>query len=235
MSILVLHANISAKSPKRLPEAIGGVAANTYEDDDKNILRGKTLIFNYGVSSEITTNLPIINKFKSVLSCVDKRKTFEILSKAGCQIPKFSTDKDKVPKSWGNVVCREDASGARNQGMEIVDLEDGGVLHDAQLYTQYFYYEQEYRIIVFKGKVVARYEKKFKKSLDCLEFVLMDKKGFKEIDADCIKAANAIDIDYAGFDVLYSEEEGHKILEANTGCILTDDVLEYLVKSLKGM
>lgn len=57
-------------------------------------------------------------------------------------------------------------------------------------------------------------------------------RDFKTIDAACVKGAELLGIDYVGFDVLAKNKKDFRICEANSGPILTDDVLPQLVAAL---
>jgi glutathione synthase/RimK-type ligase-like ATP-grasp enzyme len=71
------------------------------------------------------------------------------------------------------------------------------------------------------GNVVGRYLKEV--ANDEWHLNSMEAEGFEHIDKACIKAAEALKIDYVGFDVLSRGKRTFTILEANSAPILTED------------
>lgn len=225
---VVVYSDATAKSANKLADALGVRAINGWSNGGMN-LRGQK-IFNYGCSLLMNGHYAVNHPAKTEI-CIDKVSTFQVLKHIGAPVPAFVTSKHQVPKDWEHIVCRQDPRGCKNEGMDIV--EQGQPLPDAKLFTKYFYYKREYRIVVFRNKVIARYAKEEDGNGSwTLEY--RDKKGFEQIDLWCERSAKALEIDYVGFDVVCVNKKNFVILEANTGPILTEEVLEYLVKKLKG-
>lgn len=230
MRIAVVHPGILTKSAKWLAELLGADRFNTKETYRREF-EEYDVVFNYGNSCQLYTKKgAIINKPHAVAGCISKIETFRILHKAGVPHPSYAMNRKDIPKDWYQVVVRKTANGAKNEGMEIVDNDDK--IPPAELYTEYFYHKWEYRIVVFKGKVVCRYRKD-----ECPEggwdFTKMLKKGFEAVDKACIDGAAALGIDYVGFDVVEDEDGKFIILEANSGPVLTEEVGKYLQKYFK--
>lgn len=237
MNVIVVSPKASCKSAKALAEAIGAVHCNPYEQDRYDFSKYDGVI-NYGVSRKLRYQ-NIVNTPEAVSICVDKLKTFEIFKKNGIAHPGFTTKKAEVPKDWETVVVRTDLYARANKGMDYWYAHEGKPLPDAVLYTKYFEHENEYRIVVLFGEVMGRYIKKTIVDAESpdgrWDFLLMHKQGFEAVDAECIKAAKALGIDYVGFDVVENKKGQFQILEANSGPILTEEVSAKFIKAFKGV
>lgn len=228
MKVCVVHPKISSKSAGRLAERIGADCVNPFQENRN--YGGYDLVFNYGCSKlPIKYAGAIINSPKAIYRCIDKRVTHMLLKNAGIPTVDFCLNRMNIPKHWKIIICRATAFGAKNEGMTYVY--QGDEVPKAELYTEYFNHRAEYRIVVFQGKVIARYRKVKKKGE--WELVLYLKKGFEEVDTHCINAAKVLGIDYVGFDVLEARNGKCVLLEANSAPILTDEVLNILARRLK--
>lgn len=225
---IVVYSNPSAKSAKKLAAAFGVRAMNGWDDNFYG-MRDKR-VFNYGCSAK-TPCKTVINSVAAVECCIDKVSTFQVLRHAGVPVPNFVTNQHQVPKHWEQIVCRADARGCKNEGMQIIS--QGEAIPKAALYTEYFFHKKEYRVVVFKGKVVAIYSKE-EDGEGGWDLIFRVNKGFEAINKACLDAAKALNIDYVGFDVVAKTKKDFVILEANTGPILTEEVQEFLVRKLKG-
>lgn len=237
---IVLYATISGKSARQLAE---GFNIRTHGECSARVVNpfkaeprvgADEIIFSYGCSS---TNKSAhqnkrLNKSKSVLNCINKVETFTILKAAKVPTVDFVRNFKEVPKKWDDVVVRSKQDDFRGKGMEIVTNADVKKFPDAELFTEYFPHKYEYRITVFMGEVIGRYYK-------CVtgegewELKLQPSHGFGTIDAECIKAAKALDIDYVGFDVVANTKKDFRILEANSGPAITEEaedaILNYFI------
>lgn len=227
MKIVVLHPKLAYESASKLAKALNADLCNPFQEDRRDF-RGFDVVFNYGCDLNIHARY-VLNPRLSVARCKDKIATFMVLKEAGVPCPAYATRKQDVPKDWECIVVRESVDGARAEGLDY--KYQGDELPDAALYTEYFPHKYEYRIVVFKGQVVGRYRKV---EVDGeWELQLMRKQGFEEVDADCIKAAQALGIDYVGFDVLENKQGKCIILEANSAPILTEEAIKTIVKHFK--
>jgi len=227
MKIAVLHPNLCKKSATELAKELGGVAINPFELETRDYT-GYDLVFNYGCNRQITTK-KIINKTSSVARCIDKLATFYRLVKMGVPVVSFTEFVTEVPTHWKIIVCRKSVDGAGGKGITYV--EQGQPLPALSLYTEYYDHKFEFRIVVFKGKVAGRYLKRENKKG---EWVLdhMQPKGFEEMDGHCELAAKLLDIDFVGFDVLAKSQKDYRILEANSGPILSPEIIDIIKDSI---
>lgn len=216
MNIIVLHPSGCKKSAQNLSDYLkdnGYVCrfSNPFETGKRDY-RDYDLVINYGCGLEIIAR-HIINTGIAVKRCVNKIATFTRLDHAGIPHLNWTTNKN-VAKDWDVVVVRKNAKGRQNDGMEYVYK--GEHIPDGQLYTEYYEHKEEYRIVVFKGAIIARCIKKLNaKGEWTLEDV--NKRSFKKMDEACINAAKTLGIDYVGFDVLAKNRNNFVICEANSG------------------
>lgn len=222
MKILIAHPKATCLSARKVAKALG---AETYD-----LTKGKRtefpeydLVWNYG-SSKVIHGAHIINRPIAVQRCVDKVQTFEILRRYGLPVPDFTVFKHNVPDIWESIVIRDKRDGRKAEGLHYA--ERGDPLPDGELYSEYIPHIAEYRIVVGFGRILGRYRKD--RVDDDWFFTLMDKEGFGQVDKDCRKAADALGIDYVGFDVLERFDGSCVILEANSGAIIRDEALEFL-------
>lgn len=187
-----------------------------YKDD--KVRFSDRVVFSYGCSAQ-TLHEKRFNKRDAVLNCVDKVSTFIQLNRAGVPTVEYTTDWDKIPKHWDQVVCRDKVDGRKAEGIEYYF--QGEVPKGKALYTQVFYGNYEYRIIILCGKLVGIY---YKREIDGeWLFMLQNPKGFEGMVEHAIKAAKALNIDYVGFDVLAKNKRSYVFLEANSGPSLTGE------------
>jgi predicted ATP-grasp superfamily ATP-dependent carboligase len=233
MKIAIVYPKVCSESAKELATLLKADKFNAY---DGPVPRGYDLYFNYGVGGtwEYKNGIDydkVLNKSKAIRVSRDKIESYKAFNKAGVPTCEFVESEAKVPKDWEWVVCRETTTGRNCEGVLICP--QGELVPRQPLYTKFFNHDEEHRIVVFKGKVVARYMKSNLKGGE-YELILMQAKGYEEIDNTAITAAAAVGLDYAGVDCLFDSESGrHLCLEINSGPLLTDDVAEYLSKFYK--
>ena len=228
MKVCILHPEIGKESAEELAALIKADTINPYKSARRDY-REYDLLFNYGCNRKIKCNR-IVNKSLAVSKCIDKIKTFKAFAEAGVPHPEYTDNPDNIPEHWDQIAIRKSRRGAQAQDIEYVY--QGEAVPKAELYTQVYYHKHEFRIVVFMGKVVGRYVKRRNKKEWLLEPVR--KEGFDKIDEACVKGAEALGIDYVGFDVLAKSQTKFIILEANSSPILTAESSRAIKKYLKG-
>lgn len=228
MQIHIIHPKLAKESATLLATTLKANQSNPFETEQRDF--HEEIVFNYGCNRSINAPI-IINSVKGISNCKDKVKTFNLLK--GFPIPAWTTSFKEIPQKWKFVVSRQKADAHANQGMKITTLAD--TPQKAALYTEYFDHKVELRIVVFKGKVIGRYQKNERDGQWCLDEV--QAKGFETIDGLCQKAAHRLSIDFVGFDVLANNEKDFCILEANSAPILNPGLelkLASLIKDYYG-
>lgn len=227
---------VAQKSSRALAEALknNGVEAHVFDvrKDGRNNFLEYDSVFSFGTSNS-TRHKHRFNTPDAVRACVSKPATFEALKKAGCFTVPYVLHKEDVPKEWECIVVREDAGGRKAEGMHLID--QGQPIPNGELFTEYFFHKTEYRIMVFNGAIVARYEKvEGEHEGEVWHFFEnRPKKGFEIMDDHCLRAAKALGIDYVGFDVVANSKKDFRILEANSAARLEDEaenaIVEYYI------
>lgn len=229
MKIGIIH-SVSGESAKMLTDYLkedGHIVTihRPYKDDyPKKDFDGYDYVVSLGCSAETRYHKKRINTATAVAQCVDKRLSFASFDRAGIATVEWTTKKSSIPEYWDQVAVRKSASGRKAEDLEwyLLPLEMNLVPNDAELYTRCFYGMYEYRIIVLEGKIVGRY---FKRTLadGSWEMVLHKPHGFENMDDHVLRAAKALGISYAGFDVLAKTKNDFVILEANSGATVTHE------------
>lgn len=237
MTFIVVHPQVCAESAQRLAKALGATSWNPRKEYFPHKVVGHKGIkyFNYGFGDVIPFEkdcVRIINPSAAICVSTDKIKSYAAFKKAGVPTCNYVTDEEDVPEDWNLVVSRETTTGRNCEGVMICPRDD--LVPTCPLYTEYFEHDEEHRIVVFQGKVLARYMKTNLKDGEYdLQYMLPQ--GYEELDKTAIAAAKAVGLDYAGVDLLYnSDNQLHICLEINSGPLLTEEVEEQLVKILKG-
>jgi len=226
-NVAVLYPACSRASAKMLAKAVEGVAINPFEVDTRDFSK-YALVINYGCNRSNLLARKILNKTKSIANCVDKIRTFKILKDAGVPTVAFVQEKIAIPKSWRYIVARQTVDGNKNEGVETYYRNQMAKIPNAPLYTEYFDHKKEFRVNVLNKLVCVAYEK----VLVDESWVLTprDFKYLEPIRAACVTAAKALDIDFVGFDVLVNADNEFVVLEANSGPVMTDEMLEAFKK-----
>lgn len=223
MNICIVHPRVTSESSRILAEALECHRENPYDTDRRDFSQ-YDIVFNYGGSYNIKAKKQI-NSRNAVLLCKDKLATFRKLE-GQVPIPQYTTQYNReLFDSWEMVCCRETVDGNKNEGMIALLPSDPAFPRNYPLYTQWLYYEREIRVVVFKGRVLGVYKKIDVDGHWHLTRVPLN--NYKNIQADCIKAANILGIDYVGFDVILNSDKQYAFLEANSGPVITEEVTDY--------
>jgi glutathione synthase/RimK-type ligase-like ATP-grasp enzyme len=231
LNICVIHPKRCTESATKLAKALGCDVSNPYKERRVNY-RDYDLVINYGIAEPIGYHR-VLNMTLAVERCKNKLKTLQYLQYAGVPVPWFSFSQEVVEKRVAPVetlyVCHTEQYGMQNRGIEYRHADE---LVPAHLYTEYFHHKKEYRVVVLKGKVIGIYSK-LEREKGEWDLVSLQNKGFKEINEQCIKAAAVLNIDYVGFDVVANTRKDFRIIEANSGPIITDQTIEAFKQLLK--
>lgn len=217
MNIAVISPKCTSKSARYLAEAIGAHYENPYKTGRYNFTEFDKVI-NWGFTRPLATN-SILNHFDNVCLAVDKIKTFEALA-GKANIVSFTTSPE-VAHSWNTqVVARKLSDSSKSKGIEHVNSTDlfAYCNPEYKLFTKYIDHIGEFRINVFKGKVVSMLEKTVVGHN--FEFKLVPGEPIDEL-ADMVKAVDAnLHLDFYGLDVVFDEDNKPILLEVNSAPML---------------
>lgn len=205
----------------------------------------RTKVINWGSSSVHFSHPNMLNKAEAVRTATNKLAALTKMKAAGISVPDFTTDRSVV-EGWlrdgYRAVARHKLSGHSGQGIQVVRPGEGAVPY-APLYTRYTKKDKEYRIHVFRGKVIDICEKRQRKGGSATESLIRTHANgwiFCRDGVNCpdsvqqmaIKAVAALGLDFGGLDVITRDEKAW-VLEVNTAPGLEGTTLERYAKAIK--
>ena len=229
--ICIISPKCTSKSAKWLASILDADYNNPYQTNKYGFMEYKQVV-NFGYSGQVSHHAPI-NKSLSVAIAVDKLATFKSID-SYCSCVPYTTKKE-IALDWldedFHVVCREQQKGNKSKGITITDKKEEVEAIKAKFYTQYIEHKKEYRVNVFKGKVITVLEKsrgddgnfKFK-------LVRNSPYTFKSF----IKAIDKhIGLDLYGMDILLGTNNRLYFLEVNSGPHLFGQTAVQMASTLK--
>ena len=177
----------------------------------------------------------MLNAPSAVNLAANKLLTFQTLKAAGVRIPEFTTN-FYLAERWfmegATVFERHELRGRSGEGIRIVNSHDpemAKTVSFAPLYTKFVPKTAEFRVHVFRGKVIDYIEKKkvavenrpenFSPYISSTEqgwvFARQDIRVMPEVKEAAIKAITALGLDFGAVDVAYADGLPF-ILEVNT-------------------
>ena len=212
----------------------------------KYISRSNNLEVNWGNASDIPVfRNNILNKPSAVAISSNKVSTFDILDEHEVNIPYYTTDRNLAKDLFDvantdKVYCRTLTRASEGRGIVIATNPEE--LVPAGLYTAKEAHTNEYRVHVFKGKVIDVVEKRRMSEETLAEHGIeaidedirsndrgwvfvrgnarlfhLDGEPKRDIATQAIKAVEAIGLDFAAVDVIYDNPRRQAfILEVNS-------------------
>ncbi|MCB0627923.1 MAG: hypothetical protein KDC43_29360 [Saprospiraceae bacterium] len=201
----------------------------------------KTVVINYGrslspdwIEKFNTVSGKILNSTEAVSLAVDKRKTLKILELNNIPCLIWTTVRSQA-NNWLDagfkVIARLTAKGKMGNGIVLVN--PGEVLPDAELYTSFYEKTHEFRVHVFKGKVIDYVQKKKMGSEKLSKYGLSEandiirnhKRGWvfarhgiynnEYIKTLAINAVESLGLDFAAVDILAKiDNDLHEVVHA---------------------
>ena len=236
MSIIVLSPNVSVESAKSLAEALKAKYENPYETRNRDFTKYDVVV-KYGFSRPIKTKKGalVVNKTKSVEIAIDKIKTLSLFKEDGFTVP-FAITKAEAKKfldKKGSVVARLDATASNGIGIVYCDTEEElKKVTEAKFYTKYIKSTNEFRVNVWRDKVVSVYDKVVPN--EHFRFKLFQ--GVEE-HPQLVAMAKAIyektGLDFYGLDVLRDRKGTLHLLEINSSPVLFPYTLNKLTTIIK--
>lgn len=207
------------------------------DKDDPYTFNDEANIINWGCSRIKGGNV-ILNNPRAVRRSLNKLRTFELLSDK-VRMPTMTLDTQQASQ-WASdgrkVVVRSLIKGCKSKGITITRDPTEVTTLPAKFYTRFIANCTEYRINVYKGKVVTVYRKepsngdfRFKIQLgDVIEAT------YTETLKEFIKAVDEnIKLDMYGLDMLYTPKGKWFLLEVNSAPILFPITFKRLAKLIK--
>ena len=211
--------------------------------------RRRDVIINWGNSkpSAILHASHDLNKHEAIALASNKLKTFNKLNGLGFEhIPDYTIHPEEAT-TWlqeGNkVYCRTTVTGHSGNG--IVIIEPDGHLINAPLYTKATKHKHEFRVHVFKGKVIDVQQKKKRLGFTGTSTGIRNHSNgyiYARVDIDVpplllsssIQAVDLLGLDFGAVDVGYRERDSRVfIFEVNTAPGLVGTTLDKYVNTFK--
>lgn len=207
-------------------------------------------IINWGNSvlyRNFTYEQEFFNHPDAVAKAVNKLETFKALE-GRVGIPKW-TEELKQALKWSDegvtVVCRETLTGHSGEGIKIFGPGDGGPIV-CPLYTQYIKKKEEYRVHVFRGKIIFKQRKARKKEVpdDQVNWQVRNLDGGfifanKNVELpavalqSAVAAVDCLGLDFGAVDIILGNDGAYYVLEVNTACGLQGSTLQAYVDAFK--
>lgn len=208
------------------------------------VARPTDTIINWGYGGEVPPRLAEarwINPPGAVATAVCKLASFQRLRDEGVSVPDFTTDREEA-ETWRRdghiVVVRRDLRGNCGRGIEVYAAGENGPriypastgvpeqLVQAPLFVKYYRAFDEYRIHVFRGRVIDTQQKRRRRDHDNVTEVRSHANGWvfcrEEVEApagayeEAIRAVHALGLDFAAVDLRVKRSGECAVLECNT-------------------
>jgi len=206
--------------------------------------RATDVIVNWGGSTPIEGPARVLNSPAAVAVASNKLRSFEAFRTAGVSIPEFWTDRAAIPGDAYPIVCRTVLSG--HSGAGIVVAETPEELVEAPLYVRYVPKQDEYRVHVFQGRVIAVQRKARRLDVENPNWRVRNhangfvfaRDGVVAPDAvvvAAVSAVGALGLDFGGADVIWNERRAAAyVLEINTACGLEGATVDDYAGAIRG-
>lgn len=239
MTILIKPYNKYSKSARALARGVGGkILVN-------KIPSRNDLVVNWGCSNlSFRSTTADLNHPSAVSIAVNKLKTLNTLAdKPYCL--QYTTDKYEAKEYLANyevVYARQHLT--KHSGCGIILCIDKDEIPDAPLYTVGFNSTNEYRVHVFKNKVIDIQEKRKRRGVTVNRYVRNHKHGWvfcrQNIDLPDVVAEAALDavatvgLDFGGLDIGYNKHtKDVKVYEINTAVGIEKTTVDNYVNAIR--
>lgn len=239
MALKILPYKLGSQSAKALAKALGVkrlIPGGGYRP--KQFVN----ILNWGNSGAFTHGR-MLNNGEAIRNASNKLAAFRLFKDAGLPTPEFTTSKDEATK-WQRkgfrVVCRTLLNSHSGRGIVIAQPDED--IPYAPLYTKYTKKDKEFRIHVFKGRVIDVCEKRRKSGTEGSSLIrtlnngwVYCREGVYFSDANkqlAIRAVQTLGLDFGAVDLIMKDERVF-ILEVNSAPGLQGTTLNRYVEALR--
>lgn len=206
--------------------------------------RRNEIIINWGRSTNVD-HYPVseydLNPSYAIATACNKLKTFKELEQFGFEhLPIWSDSRYEIYNLWANhpdktVYCRTSLTG--HSGSGIIIATNSYELVDAPLYTIQTKHKYEFRVHVFKGKVIDVQQKKKRAGVESNSAIRNHSNGYVYARCDITvpsivleasaKAVSIIGLDFGAVDIGYRERDNKAfVFEINTAPGLVGTTIE---------
>lgn len=197
--------------------------------------------------------LVLLNFPAAVNIAGNKLLAFEAMKHSGVNVPEFAVSKAAITESvqvegkkFKPVILRYKLRGTSGEGILYCETkEELDAAPAAPLYVEYIKKTAEYRVHVFRGKVIDYAEKRKRKGVDVEAKVRNLQNGWvfcrdgvelpEACSAEAIKAVNAVGLDFGAVDVIYNKVRGTYVLEVNTAPGLTGTTIKSYADAVRAL
>lgn len=246
MRFKVFPYKLGSESAKMLAQSLGCKRVRPTYD-----ARRSDVIINWGNSSPsaIIRSQHDLNSHEAIALACNKLKTFQTLEAAGFEhIPIWTDNRYELNELWGanpdaKVYCRTSLTGHSGRG--IIIATNTYELVDAPLYTLGTKHKHEFRVHVFKGRVIDVQQKKRRLGYSGPSTGIRNHSNgyiYARVDIDVpdlllsssLSAVNALGLDFGAVDIGYRERDGKAfVFEVNTAPGLYGTTLTNYVNAFK--
>lgn len=231
MNVAVISPKCTSVSAKYIADNIKAHYENPYQTKREDFTEFD-MVINWGCSKPVETN-NVMNYYQFVANAINKLKTFQLLDGKANIVP-YTTD-PRVAHGWRtNVFARKTITGSKSEGVEQLWSTDlfAYLNPEYKLFTKGIDHIGEYRINVFKGKIITILEKTVKAD-NTFKFKLIYGEPIVEL-IDMVKAVDEnMHLDYYGLDVIFDKYNKPILLEVNSAPSLFGTTREKFVQLFK--
>jgi hypothetical protein len=231
-----------------LARTLGGKLIKRKNSKYRN--RRSDVVINWGASQNVPTAANLVNHAEAVRKATSKLATFRELQ--GCKIPTLEFTRDQaVAQQWNEksrVFGRDLDRGSAGRGITV--YESGGQVGRHLFYTKYIRKSREFRLHVYKGRVVRVLEKLRRNGHDDNaggnKYIRSHLNGWvfasghfgerpynPDIERVAIEAVRALGLDFGGVDIGWSDRVGAFVFEVNTAPGLEGETTTMYARAIK--
>jgi hypothetical protein len=207
------------------------------------------ILINWGSARELPYR-NMVNNPMAVRVATSKLSTFRALSAANIVVPSFTQDRS-VAVGWNaRLLGRDQDHGSQGAGIHV--YHQGDTVGNHQFYVKYWRKEREFRVHVFKGRVIFIQEKLRKRVrvptsvLPGSSYIRSHNRGWcfafnhlstspcpSNVSDAAVAAVQALGLDFGGVDIGWNERHGAAVFEVNTAPGLEETSLQAYVEAFK--